>query len=61
MKDNSDLTKKKNQMKFKLVMIKLLSDPETILQQVSIYPTENNITSISFNYYKKNDHTTSTK
>jgi hypothetical protein len=60
-KDNSDLTKKKNQMKFKLTLIKLLSDPETILQQVSVKPTEHNISEIAFRYHKKDDNTTSKK
>ena len=60
MKEHTDLTKKKNQMKFKLVLIKLLSDPDTILQQVSVFPIEHNIASISFNYYK-NDNSDSKK
>jgi len=51
----SDLTKKKNQMLFKLTLIKLLSDSETILQQVSVYPPEHNISSISFKYHKKDE------
>jgi hypothetical protein len=55
MTDISDLTKKKNQMLFKLTLIKLLSDPNTVLQQVSVLPTEHNISEISFRYHKKDE------
>jgi hypothetical protein len=60
MKNKSDLTKKKNQMGFKLALIKILSNPKVQLQSVSISPIENNINSITFNYYE-NDNSNSTK
>ena len=47
MTDLSNLKKKQNQMRFKLTLIKLLSDSNTVLQQVSVYPTEFDITTIS--------------
>lgn len=61
MKDISDLNKRKTQMLFKLTLIKLLSDPNTRLQQVSVWPTENNLHGMSFTYYSKDDNSKSTK
>jgi hypothetical protein len=58
--DSADLSKKKNQMKFRLTLIRILSDPNIKLQQVSVWPTENNLNNISFSYYK-NDNTTPKK
>ena len=56
-----NLTKKKDQMKAKLALIKLIVDPNTVLQRLDIYPPENNLYNMYFTYYKKDDNSTTKK
>ena len=47
-----DLSKKKEQRRVKLILINLLSDPNTIIQSILMPPPENDLIEIEFKYYK---------
>ena len=57
MKGQLNLERKKDQQKAKLALIKLIVDPKTKLQQISIWPSECGINSLSFRYSHDNTAT----
>jgi len=56
-----NLRKKKDQMKAKLALIKLLSDPKHEIHQISVYPSINGLNDVSFSYRKNYDNKSNKK